>query len=363
MTDSGEGLRTPTKGVTGTLRRLVLPGVLSCLVLVLLVRAVDPAQFLDALRGANLTLLLLASLKVPADYLILARRWHLILVSGGINVGRRDLWTGVMLGCFFNNVTPGLKVGGDPLKAYYVSRKYGVDFAAVIGGIAAERILQGGVLWITAVTALLASVIARLPGSSIQALVWLTIITTALVALAVYLGAYRLDAVIRVGSRLLGAHVAAHRGRRGDNVEKLTTAAATFRRTYAAALRNRRLAAAVLGLSALQLALAVIQAYLVFRALHADVPVVYVILVTTVVRVSGVVGVTPGGAGVAEGINFGVYSLFRVVSSEILAAQTMLARALDAWVVWISSGVVSAVAAPELLRGPGLAPERDRAVR
>lgn len=344
------------------MKRLALPGVLSCLVLALLLRAVDIKGFLDVLEQTDLRLLFFASLKVPADYLILMQRWQLILASGGIRIRLRDLWMGVMVGCFFNNVTPGLKVGGDPLKAYYVSRKYDVDFTAVIGGIAAERMLQGGVLWITAVTALLASVIVRLPTSSIQAFAWLTAVTTALVAVAVYVGVYKLDVLVRLGTRLFGARMPGQRDRHPELVEKLSTAAGTFQQSYAGALRNRRLVASVLGLSALQLALAVIQAYLVFRALHVHVPVIYVILGTTVVRVIGVVSVTPGGAGVAEGVNFGVYALFQVVSGEIIAAQTLLSRALDAWLVWVSSGIGVAFAAPELLRGSGLGSAHDRPV-
>ena len=339
------------------LRRLALSLVLSCFVLLLLLQAVDLTAFFNVLQSANLALLLIATLKVPANYLILWLRWHLILTGGGFKVSRGSLWAAVMVGCFFNNVTPGLKVGGDPLKAYYLTRKYDLDFKTVMAGIAAERTLQGVTLVITAAVALLMSVIVRLPFSSIQAFAWLTMVTTALVAISLYVAVYKVETLIRAAGRLLRLLRLSPRANRTTTLDRLKRGVGVFHREYAVLLRNMRVVVAVIGLTVLQLALAFTQAYLIFRALHADIPFIYVILGTTAVKVSGIVAITPGGAGIAEGVNFGVYTILQSVPGEVIAAQTLLSRALDTWLIWISSGIVTAFVAPDLMHGMGKGPD------
>ncbi len=340
------------------LRRLALPAALSCVVLLLLLQAVNLSGFREVLQSADVTLLFIATLKVPANYLILAVRWRLLLTGGGFNVSHRSLWLAVMVGCFFNNVTPGLKVGGDPLKAYYLSRQYNVGFKPLMAGIAAERTLQGVTLVITAAIALLMSVIIRLPLSSIRAFAWLTIVTTALVGISLYIVVHRAEELIRAAARLFKPFRLAPRGGSAAALKKLSSEVRVFHREYAALLRDTRVVVAVIGLTLLQLALAFTHAYLIFRALHVDIPIIYVILGTTAVQVAGIVAITPGGAGIAEGVNFGVYTILRSIPGEAIAAQTLLSRALDTWLIWITSGIVTAFATPELVRSVGKGPRQ-----
>jgi uncharacterized membrane protein YbhN (UPF0104 family) len=61
-----------------------------------------------------------------------------------------------------------------------------------------------------------------------------------------------------------------------------------------------------------------------------------------------ILGITPGGSGIAEGVNFGFYAFLFSISEEIAAVHTFLSRALDTWFIWILSAITMFFVRPDL---------------
>jgi uncharacterized protein (TIRG00374 family) len=143
---------------------------------------------LPVLRRVDLRVAVGVSLAFGLPYLLVALRWRLLLAAQGIGFRLVELLRLVFIGLLFNNVMPG-SLGGDVVKAYYVTRRTPQKVAGVLT-VFLDRVL--GLLGLT--TLCLLGTLTNLSDARFR-LLFLEL--TALVLLVVAGGAVFLSAPLR----------------------------------------------------------------------------------------------------------------------------------------------------------------------
>lgn len=128
---------------------------LTLMLLTWTLRDVQPAALLQQLRGANLGLLLLASLVATAIFPLRAIRWVVLLEPIAPTLRFMDSWRAVAIGMMINNVLPAR--AGEFARAYALSRETpAVPFASALASIALDRLFDALVVFALMFGAMLA---------------------------------------------------------------------------------------------------------------------------------------------------------------------------------------------------------------
>jgi uncharacterized protein (TIRG00374 family) len=331
--------------------RILIPIGVSLATLIGLSLIVDGKALFPVLRQADLPLLLLAALKAPLLVLLWSLRWRLILRARRFPVSLAQTAAAVLIRSFFNNLTPGAGTGGEPFGAYYLSRRTPITFKEAIASTAAERMCQGTVL-VGIVLVAFGTCIPLFPLSS-------TLIQVALLGLAgfvgfvglmLYLSLYRfqyaraiLQGVVRMATRAVPPL------RPRWNADEVGAHLDEFHREYRAFLKSPAVMPGIALFTAVHWGLDLLQPYVLFKALHVDVPFWLILMSATIIKLMGTFSILPGGAGLVEGMNFGLYSALSVVPQQVILAETLLFRALDTWMLWLVSGIVTGISTASLL--------------
>jgi len=333
--------------------RILIPLGISLATLTGLGLAVDGKALLPVLRQADLPLLLLAALKAPALILLWSLRWRLILRARRFPVSLSQTTAAVLVRTFFNALTPGAGTGGEPFGAYYLSRRTPLTFKEAIASTAAERMAQG-VAMVGIVLVALGICVPLLPLSSalIRSALLGLIGFTGFVGLMLYLSLFRFHyarAILQGIARTVAWAIPSLRRR--WNPDEVGGHLDEFHREYRAFLKGTATFLGIALFTALHWGLDLLQPYLLFRALGAQVPFHIILMSATTVKLMGVFSILPGGSGLMEGMNFGLYAALSAVPHQVILAETLLFRALDAWTLWLGSGIVTGVVAPAFLTG------------
>jgi len=140
--------KKPRKG-----RLLLLLRVLaSALLMGLVIRRVDWAEFLATVRAADPFYLSLSLLLSPLLVLISAWKWQLLLNARSLSPGLATCFRLYLVGYFFNNFLP-TNVGGDVVRGYILGRRQGRP-AAVMASVFLERFTGISALVVMALVAL-----------------------------------------------------------------------------------------------------------------------------------------------------------------------------------------------------------------
>ena len=331
--------------------RILIPLGISLATLIGLSLAVDGKALFPTLRQADLPLLLLAALKAPALILLWSLRWRLILRARQFPVSLSQTTVAVLVRTFFNALTPGAGTGGEPFGAYYLSRRTSLTFKEAIASTAAERMAQG-VAMVGIVLAALAICIPLIPLSStlIRSALLGLIGFTGFVGLMLYLSLFRFQyarAILQGIARMVTWAVPSLRRR--WNPDDVGGHLDEFHREYRAFLKGPATFLGIALFTALHWGLDLLQPYLLFRALGAEVPFHVILMSATTVKLMGTFSILPGGAGLMEGMNFGLYAALSAIPHQVILAETLLFRALDAWTLYLGSGIATGVVAPAFL--------------
>ena len=110
----------------------------SLLLLIFLFSRMEVGKFLGILSSANLFLLLLAALTQIASFFLSVVRWRLILRSFEVGTAYLPLLKITFIGSFFNLFLP-TAIGGDFVRAYYLSRKADRSVSTTLTTILLDR--------------------------------------------------------------------------------------------------------------------------------------------------------------------------------------------------------------------------------
>lgn len=302
--------------------------------LYLLVRRVGVANILRAVRESDKECIRSAVLLQFTVFVLWCFRWlHIMRPKGRQNMA--TVFPIYMAGVFFNVLTPGARVGGEPVRAYYMSRAFGGEKTAYLGTILADKVVYGTVFFCFLVASVF-FVVAFVPIALFYKAAMAGIV--GLVLLAVLSG-FLLREQIGVRSRLLGRLLPTiYNGRllkflrerfhtyehfEEYAIQKLENLVAPFSR----AAGSPKSLALIIGISAVSWLLVCLAHLVLFHGFGADIGFLRVLVIVTISTFFGDISMSPGGAGFMEAAMLGLCAAFGVEQSTA-AAVTFLSRGI-----------------------------------
>ena len=212
------------------------------------------------------------------------------------------------LACSFVNViTPGAQVGGEPIRAYYLGKKYNKPKAKVFGAVLADRIFHGMVSLFFVIASLL-FILTYIPVSREMKIIFQTILffLLAFLALIFLLNLKRTKFNIIGFLRKMGVIKKIKNNPKIGNIEKhLGNFTNSFKKTF---FNKKTMFFAILFSFAFWI-LEYLSAYFLFLSLEVKISFFLVIVVMSLGNLVGDLSPIPGGVGLVEGFMIFLYSL------------------------------------------------------
>ena len=283
------------------------------------------------------------------SWLVVAVRWWMLLRIQGICIRLWEATRLSFLGQFFNTVVPGV-VGGDLVKAYYVS-KHTPKKAAVLLSVFVDRVMG-----LTELTIMAAAMIVIVLAWGIEsfsrirlAVISMIVVSGIVVVTFMLLLSQRLRKALRLQKIYQRLPIAHHIAAAGD-------AAVLYRQRIRALLRAilMTFGAHVLWVGSIALLGVSLALQIPWHSYFLYIPLIYII---------GAVPLTPGGVGIIENFYL-IFLTSSLVGDSQLFALAMLARLIP--IFWSLPGAVVAVTGPKLPKAEviqtelGLAPGDGR---
>ena len=116
--------------------------VLSVAILAVMFYFIGVDEVIDALKKANLSLIALAIAIQFATFGLYTLRWKIINNLADIHVSFKKLFPIMMVGLAVNNITPSGRGGGEPVRAYILSKEHGYKLKDTFATVVADRVLD-----------------------------------------------------------------------------------------------------------------------------------------------------------------------------------------------------------------------------
>ncbi len=293
------------------------------------------------IQKANPVYLSLAVLMYVCGTVAWGLRWHVLMRSLGIDIKFKHTLIALLIGIFVNNMTPGARGGGEPVRMYYVSKKaehgYGPVFATVMG----DRILD----FIPIATMMLFSMVWVYEMGQ-RALTFILLLMNVAIFVGVAFGtAVMLKEtwmqkilmwLFRALARILPSKMKKYEERFIRGVEEQVP---KFSEGMKLLLKDKKTFTVALFFSFLSWAFVILRVYFIFLSMGTSISAAAVMVVQMVGTAVGLISVIPGGAGLTAAIMSGTYILFGIHKSLAVTAS-IVDRLISFWIpTFVGSGL------------------------
>ncbi len=316
-------------------RKTILLLVVSVLILFVMLWFVGIDKVWNALKIANLNIIALAIVVQVFTYFLYTLRWQILNKLANIDASFKKLLPMVLVGLAVNNITPSGRGGGEPVRAYLLSKdKEEYHFEDAFATVVADRALD------TFPFVVLSAITISSMALFFDFDVWLLVV----MVLAVIVIIIILIALIYMcinpsfGNRVDGWIIGLVRRFYKNNSEKLENqihdAIFGFQDTMKILISNKKGLVYTLSLSFLIWIFEILRVYLVFLAFGANVNIIVIGEVFIVACLVGMIPLLPGGLGAIDGLMILFYSAAGIPSS-VSAAATVIERLISFWMATI----------------------------
>jgi len=302
--------------------------------LYLVLRRIGFRNILQAIRRTDTASIVSAAMLFLTVFVLWCFRWlHILRPGAGMNL--INVFPVYMAGVFFNIITPGARVGGEPVRAYYMSRVFGGEKSRYLGTILADKLGYATVFLgflILSVFFVVGFVPLAVPYKVVLAGIVLLIVTA-------IISGVLLRRQIGVRSGLLGKLLpAVYNGRLMKFIRRRFPTYEHFEDYAVGKLDNLvapavraagspRALALVFTLSMVSWLLVCLAHHVLFAALGADISFPRVLVIVTISTFFGDISMSPGGAGFMEATMLALCAAFGL-DSRTAAAVTVMSRGL-----------------------------------
>ncbi|MGD2174127.1 MAG: lysylphosphatidylglycerol synthase transmembrane domain-containing protein [Candidatus Brocadiaceae bacterium] len=302
--------------------------------LYLVLRRIGFRNIFSAIRSADPATIGSAALLFLTVFVLWCFRWVQIMNA----TGRRSflrVFPIYMAGVFVNIITPGARVGGEPVRAYYMSKAFGGEKTFYLGTILADKVSYGAVFFGFVVVSVF-FVVAFVPIALVYKLVLGSVVLGVLLAVV---SGFLVRRQIGDRSRLLGKLLRAiYEGRLLEFIRRRFPTYEHFEEYAISKMDNlvsplartagspRALTRTAL-ISAVSWLLVCLAHQVLFHGLGAEISFSRVLVIVTISTFVGDVSMSPGGAGFMEAAMLALCAAFGV-KSQTAAAVTLVSRGM-----------------------------------
>lgn len=282
--------------------------------------------FFSSIRGANVQLLAVAVVGVALSWLIISLRWRSLLRVQDVLVSVWESFRLTFMGQFFNYVLIGT-VGGDVVKAYYVSR-HTPRKAAVLVSAFVDRMMGLTEFALLANAMILLVLLTR--RESVESIEESLIVSLAALALVTFAMVFLLSSRFR---RVFHLQKLYQRLPFAHHIDQAGEAAKRYRAKPAVLIGT-------LGMTFVAHVMWISSIAMIGRSLSLSTPFYAYFIYIPLIYIIGAVPITPGGFGVIEGMYVAFFSSDGNSESAVFALA-LLARLIP--VFWTIPGALVAI--------------------
>ena len=302
----------------------------SIAILIVMLYFVGIDRIITILKRANVYLIVLAVVVQIVTYFLYTLRWNIINDAADIKISFKNLLPIVMVGLAVNNITPSGRGGGEPVRAYILSKQYNYRIKDTFATVVTDRVLDTFPFLVLAVITIFSMVIY------FKVALWLVIVMIlavigiiGLLAVIVYMSVN-----ISFGSRVEGwivNLVSKFRKKDLDKVEKrVHEFISGFQDNMKILISNKKVLYYTVPLSFLIWIFEILRVYIVFSAFGTSLSFVVISEVFIVASLVGMIPLLPGGLGAVDGLMAFLYSKAGIALS-LTAPITIIERLISFW--------------------------------
>jgi uncharacterized protein (TIRG00374 family) len=278
-----------------------------------------------------------------ASLLVLFARWQVILDASGHRTNPLTTALINLAGQAVNHLVPSSRLGGEPVRAYFLKKKYGLQLGIGVASIVIEKISDlAAFTGIAIAAAVYAFYFLNVPGHIVGLLAASVAFTFLTLVGVSYFAVIR-----RIKSKTILNFLAKHRA-----IAERIPLVSQYRERLGASLMNyyshvARITTtpgiwrAGIVFSLVFWAIEVLRAYALFRAAGTDVPLAVIAAAVIVSAVLASLPLLPGNVGVTEGAMIVIYSTSSIPTATA-GIVTMMDRLLSYWLVVLAGVPVAA---------------------
>lgn len=319
-------------------KTLIFLGI-SILILAVMLYFIGIDQVIETLQYAKLEFIGIAVAMQVFTYYLYTLRWKILNGLVDINVGIKKLLPMVLVSLAVNNITPSGRGGGEPVRAYILSRDEGYPMEETFAIVVADRALDTFPFVILAVLTIAGMAL------SFSFDLWLLLIMVfaviAIVAILILLIYMCINPGF--GNRVEGWIVSLvrrfYKKNSEDLEEKIHDIIKGFQDTMKMVISDRKVMYYALPLSFIIWIFEIVRVYFVFMAFGANVSPVVIGEVFILACLAGMIPLLPGGLGAVDSIMILFYSAAGITAS-VSAAATVIERLISFWMTTILGLVI-----------------------
>lgn len=299
-------------------------------ILALMVIFIGPGKIETALKNANPWYVALAVVIQFVIYGMWTQRWSITIHSLQIYIKKRHIFPMLMVGLAVNNITPSARGGGEPVRAYMLSKYSKAPIENAFATVIADRGLDTFPFVVLAILTIIFSVMyLNLPGWVVYALgiSLAALVTVFLIILCMSINA---AAGEKITIWVVGLIKRFSKRKHFEIEKRAMDAMRGFQDSMRVMMRDRRVLMYGLPLSFLIWFMEVIRVYIVFSSFGTPVPLGIIAAVFVIATLMGMIPFLPGGIGAVDGVMIILYSAAGVPPS-ISAAATIVERLISFW--------------------------------
>ena len=301
------------------LRNILLYGI-GILIILLILWQIGIKDVINVFLLMDIKLFLVAILVYLITIFVIMMRWRCLLRINNRDATLKNLFLLIMMGQFINNITPSMKGGSEPFRAYYLSKLENIPNHISFSTVVIERLLDTLVFLILTLMVIIYFIAHGISYATELMFIWSFI--GILTALALYIIMHKTLAYKLV---LKIAKIIARFSSKTINEDKIKSSINLFQGNIRFFKNNKRKIIIPFILSFGWWILDILRIYILFQAIKSNISVIAVSSTYLISLLIGILPTLPGSLGTSDAVMIGMYSLFNIPYSEA-AAGTILDR-------------------------------------
>ena len=309
-----------------SLKKKILTSLLYLLglsIILLIILHVGISEVVSVLLSTDPYMFLLGVLIYFLGCFILTLRWESILSISNYRASLKNLFLLIMMGQFINNITPSMRGGSEPFRAYYLSKLEGIPKPISFSSVIVERVLDTVTFLVLSLLVILYLLIEGIP--LVKELVFMWLLIGTLMVISVYVIMHR-SLPYRVASKLVTL------------ISSISSKSIPEREVYRSIEdlqqnilflhNNRKKMVLPFSFTFLWWFLDIFKNYILFLSIGYNISPIALSLTYLVSLLVGLLPTLPGSLGVSDAVSITLYSYLGVPHS-ISTIGTLLDRAVS----------------------------------
>lgn len=308
--------------------------IFSLLILIVMLWFVGIDEVITALRIADMKFVAIAVIIQFFIFYLYTLRWKIINNVAKIDVSIKNLLPMVLVGLGVNNITPAGRGGGEPVRAYILSREEGYPMEETFATVVADRALDTFPFIVLAIITIIGvTLYFDLDLWLIILMIVSVIAIIAVLAILIYM-CVNDKFGDRVTNWIIGLVRRFYKKNSQTLEHKIEEVIKGFQDTMHTVISKKEVLRYALPLAFIIWIFEILRVFFVFMAFGAEVSPIIIGEVFILASLIGMIPLLPGGVGAVDGVMILFYSAAGITAS-ISAAATVVERLISFWMVTI----------------------------